>query len=175
MTQHPGLIAQIDEGRFRRVRRLSLLVVVILTVLFAVSVYLFAGHGGGFVDGLSGQVGEVVAARAKSLADSGQPEAAAKVFADALQAEFDDPQQRVWCYRRYGETLMQLDQWSDAAEAFKSALVLNEKDWPSHRQLCEALKKQGLDEAVRDAARRWQQAAGGNNKEQANSAERYLK
>jgi len=175
VTPYAGLIGGMDEGRFRRVRRLSLLVGVILTVLFAASVYVFARHGGGFVDGLSARVGEVVAARAKSLADSGQPEAAAKVFVDALEAEFDDPQQRVWCYRRYGETLMALRRWSEAAEAFQGALAINIRDWPSHRQLCEVLKKQGLGESVRDAARRWQKAAGDANEEEAKSAERYLK
>lgn len=175
MTECAGITGGIDEAQLRRVRRFSLFVAVILALLFAASVYLFSRHGGGFVDGLSSQVGEVVAARAKSLADSGQPEEAAKLYAAALRAEFENPQQRVWCYRRYGETLVELQRWNDAAEAFEAAIALNAKDWPSHRQLCEALKQQGLDEAVRNAARRWQQTATGINEAAVKSAERYLK
>lgn len=175
MTHPTGLIGAIDEGRFRRIRRASLLAALVLTVLFTAFVYTFSRYGGGFVDSLSSRVGEVVAARAKSLADSGQPEAAAKVYADALEAKFDDPQQRVWCYRRYGETLMELQRWKQAAEAFQGALALNAKDWPSHRQLCEALEKQGLNEAVREAARQWKQTASGINEGEAKQAERYLK
>jgi Flp pilus assembly protein TadD len=152
-----------------------LFVAALLTVLFAVSVHLFARHGGPFVDSLSYRVGEVVAARAKSLADSGQPQLAAKVFQDALRAQFDDPRQRVWCYRRYGETLMQLDRWADAAETFNSALALNQKDWPSHRLLCEALKNLGRTQSLRDAARRWQNAATPINQQEVKAAQQYLK
>lgn len=175
MTESAGLAGGIEEGWFRRIGRLSLLVAVALTIVFASCVYVFSRYGGGFVDSLGWRVGEVVAARARSMADSGQPEAAAKLYADALRAEFDDPQQRVWCYRRYGELLMELQRWSEAAEAFEGALALNSKDWPSHRHLCESLKEQGLSAEVRDAARRWQQAAAGIHEEEVKSAERYLK
>ncbi len=173
MIQRAGLIGEFDESRLRRVRRLCLIIALILTAAFAAAVFLFARYGGGFVDSLSGRVGEVVAARAQSLADSGQPQAAANAYAEALRARFDDPQQQVWCYRRYGETLMELQQWQKAAEAFRGALALNPKDWPSHRRLCDALKKQGLMEPMRTAARDWLHQAAGNDV-QTKMAEQYL-
>ena len=174
MTQDAGLIGGVDASLIRRVRRLSLLVALLLTVLFSGSVYVFGRYGGGFVDSLSGRVGEIVAARAKSLDDSGQLEAAANVFAEALKEKFDDPQQRFWTCRRYGETLMELQRWPDAAEAFRGALAINSKDWLSRRLLCEALKRHGRVEAMREAARSWQ-AAAGDNQEEAKRAEAYLK
>lgn len=174
MTGSGGLIEGLEPEAFRRMRRLAWAGAGLATVVFAVFVFVFSRYGGGFVDGLSGRVGEVVAARAIALADSGQPEAAAEVYAEALQAQFDDSQQRVWCYRRYGEVLMSLQRWTEAAEAFEGALAMNGRDWPSHRRLCETLRKQGLEGAVREAAERWKKAAAGVDEREVESAEKYL-
>jgi tetratricopeptide (TPR) repeat protein len=131
----------------------------ILFVVFVAGIYAYASFGGTFVNGLSGELGEVIAARGIAAQKTGQTDEAIAAFQMALQKGFTDPQQRLWTQERLTDELLQANRFPEAVDSAREALRLDGRNAKLHYQLSTALwKAKRLDEALAAAAA-WLEAA----------------
>lgn len=71
------------------------------------ALYAYQRYGGDFVDGLDEQIGELIAARARSNAAAGMNQSAISLFEEALAVTFMDEEQRLFCIHDYVSILIQ--------------------------------------------------------------------
>ncbi len=97
----------------------------------------------------------MVASEAASLAEMGDVDAALERYQEALAVKFDDPKQRFWTLRRYGELLLNDGRVSQATRALEECLNLNPKDSITLGLLARALRADGQFAQMAEVARRW--------------------
>ncbi len=124
-------------------------------VCFVLFIYLFAFYGGGFVDKLDEQIGEIVAQEALALEKSGQAIEAIDTYRQALQMSFDNPQERFWTLRQLGNLLINEGQNEEAVVELEKCVEGNVNDSLSASMLCGTyLKMERYEDALR-VARGW--------------------
>lgn len=138
-----------------------------------VAVCLFALFGQTFAERMSTQVGDIEAARARSLYEAGLVENAIAAYRKALEMKFDDPNQRRWAMRRFGEMLLNEKRAEDAVPVLKACLAAFPDDLPAHELYCRALEQTGHAGDLVDAARAMSAAAADNRGSQS-TAKFYL-
>ncbi len=113
---------------------------VLALCLFMGIVYLLDARGGNFVRMLSGEVGEVLSARAENLANAGHvPEAIAE-YERALTRRFDNPRQKVWTMQKLAKLLLRENRPREAAIVMRRALALDDDDGWNYGLLAQALQ-----------------------------------
>lgn len=128
---------------------------VVTTAMVAFFVFIYGHYAGNWVTGLNKQIGEVVASEAAALAAMGDVDAALERYQEALAVKFDDPKQRFWTLRRYGELLLNDGRTSQATRALEECLSLNPKDSITLGLLARALRADGQFTQMAEVARRW--------------------
>lgn len=128
-------------------------------VLFAAAVYLMSTHGGALAVELGGKLGDLEAVRARSLAEKGLVDAAIASYTKALSMTFEDPQQRVWALRRFGELLLAEGRTGEALPVLRECLESSPGDLPAHAMLCGALARESDPQPLLNAANAWAEAA----------------
>ena len=129
------------SGALAPAHRAFVCLAIVSFVLFIAAVYCYAHFAAPFVDGLSSHVGEVVVQRAKDLAELGQVEAAMATYRKALDAPFDDPRQRGWALRGFGELLIRERRSSEAIPVLEECIEAYPDDLKAHGLLCEAFRQ----------------------------------
>ena len=130
-----------------------------LAALFTASVLLFAAFGDTWVYGLDKQIGEIIASRARELADMGQSEAAIQLYREALAVRFDDPMQRVWTLHRLTQLLLREQRYDEAVEAAEEALELYDENGAPFSHINQAYLHANQFEPMAENAERWQRWA----------------
>lgn len=121
-------------------------------VVLTAAVCLFALFGQSLAERMSTRVGDIEAARARSLYESGLVENAIASYHKALAMKFDDPNQRRWALRRFGELLINEKRPEDAVPILKECLAAFPEDLPAHELYCQALERIGKSGELVDAA-----------------------
>lgn len=142
-------------------------------IALAAAVCLFAVFGNSFAERMSSRVGDIEAARARSLCEAGLVENAITAYHKALAMKFDDPNQRRWALRRFGELLLNEKRPEDAVPVLKECLAGFPDDLPAHDLYCQALERVGRAGELVDAAKAMFAAAAENRGSQA-TAKYYL-
>lgn len=132
-------------------------------VVFCGGVYALGVHGQRFAEGMSARLGDVEAARAKSLADGGLTEAAIEGYQRALGMPFESADQRKWAQRQLGELLLRENRPGEAAEPLLVCVAENTDYLPAYRLLCRALEADFRQEDLAKAATAWEKAARAQN------------
>lgn len=176
MTGENNLVEGVGPETFRRVRKAVWLTGALASLVFVIAVFAFSRFGGNYVNGLTDQLGDVLAVRGHALYDSGQMEAAAETYAKALRARvFHSSWHQHLCSRRYGEMMVSALKWQEAAKALQKAVELKSRDWRAYKLLCLALVAQGRQDGVRETAERWRNEADGISQGQVKLAEEFLR
>ncbi len=136
-------------------------------------VCLFGLFGQSFAERMSSRVGDIEAARARSLYEAGLVESAIDAYHKALDMKFDDPKQRRWALRRFGELLLNEKRPEDAVPILKECLTVYPDDLPAHDLYCQALERVGRAGELVDAANALFAAAAQNRGSQS-AAKYYL-
>jgi tetratricopeptide (TPR) repeat protein len=134
---------------------------------------LFALFGQSFAERMSSRVGDIEAVRAGSLYESGLVENAITAYQKALAMKFDDPDQRRWALRRFGELLLNEKRPEDAVPILKECLAAFPDYLPAHELLCQALEQVGRSGELVDASNAMFAAAADNRGSQS-AAKYYL-
>lgn len=142
-------------------------------VALTAAVCLFALFGQSFAERMSSRVGDIEAARARSLYEAGLVENAIATYHKALTMKFDDPDQRRWALRRFGELLLNEARAEDALPILKECLTAFPDDLPAHDLYCRALERVGRAGELVDAAKAMFAAAADNRGSQS-AAKYYL-
>ncbi len=142
-------------------------------VVLTVGICLFALYGQSFAERMSSRVGDVEAARARSMYEAGLVENAIDTYKRALAMKFEDPDQRRWALRRFGELLLNEKRPEEAAPVLKECLAAFPDDLPAHELYCQALDRTGRTGELVDAANAMFAAAKENRGSQS-SAKYYL-
>jgi len=121
-------------------------------VALTVAVCLFALFGLSFADRMSSKVGDIEAARARSLYEAGLVENAIASYRKALGMKFDDLNQRRWALRRFGELLLNEKRPEEAIPILKECLTAFPDDLPAHELYCQALERVGKSPELINAA-----------------------
>ena len=137
------------------------------------AVCLFALFGQSFAERMSSRVGDIEAARARSLYEAGLVENAIASYGKALTMKFDDPDQRRWTLRRFGELLLNEARPEEAVPILKECLTAFPDDLPSHDLYCKALERVGRAGELVDAAKSMF-AASAENRGSQSAAKYYL-
>ena len=137
------------------------------------AVCLFAVFGQTFAERMSTRVGDIEAARARSLYEAGLVENAIAAYRKALEMKFDDPNQRRWAMRRFGELLLNEKRAEDAVPVLKACLTAFPDDLPAHELYCRALEQTGRAGDLVDAAKAMFSVAADNRGSQS-TAKFYL-
>ncbi|MBI5093509.1 MAG: tetratricopeptide repeat protein [Candidatus Hydrogenedentes bacterium] len=138
-----------DESAEDSVAVGALAVTGVLFVLFVAGVYAYATYGGPFVNRLSGELGEVIAARGVTAQEAGQTDDAIRAYQLALQKGFSEPRQKYWTQIRLAEVLLQTDQYTEASEYAREAIAFDNTDSKLHYVLTASLwQAKHLDEAL---------------------------
>ena len=128
-------------------------------VVFCGAVYVLGAHGQRFAEGMSARLGDVEAARAKSLSDGGLTEAAIEGYQRALGMQFESADQRKWAQRQLGELLLRENRPGEAAEPLLVCVAEHPDYLPAYRLLCRALEGDFRPEELAKAATAWERAA----------------
>ena len=142
-------------------------------VALTVAVCLLALFGQSFAERMSSRVGDIEAARARSLYDAGLVENAIASYKKALAMNFDDPDQRRWALRRFGDLLLNEKRPEDAAPILKECITAFPDDLPAHELFCQALERTGRSGELVDASNAMFSAASENRGSQS-AAKYYL-
>ncbi len=116
-----------------------------------------------FLEGLDETIGENVALRARTLAEAGYTEEAIAKYREALDVPFEDPRQKAWAQRRFGELLRNQYALDEAAEMFQASLETYPDDLVAHGGLTLTLRRAERFEEAVEAARDWVGAAEAQN------------
>ena len=87
----------------------------ILSAAFVAFVYFYSTYAGPWVDRLDERVGEIVAERARLLADAGLVEEALAEYRNAISVEFDEPFHRMAAANRFTGLLLGRGEHEEAA------------------------------------------------------------
>ncbi len=142
-------------------------------VALTAAVCLFALFGQSFAERMSSRVGDIEAVRARSLYEAGLVENAIASYRKALAMKFDDPDQRRWTLRRFGELLLNEARAEDALPVLKECLAAFPDDLLAHDLYCKALERVGHARELVDAANAMFAAAAENRGSQS-AAKYYL-
>ncbi len=142
-------------------------------VALTLGVYLLALYGQSFAERMSSRVGDIEAARARSLYEAGLVENAIVAYHKALGMKFDDLNQRRWALRRFGELLLNEKRPEEAVPILKQCLTDFADDLPAHELYCQALERVGKSGELVDAAKAMSAAAKDNRGSQC-TAKYYL-
>lgn len=99
-----------------------------IVTLLGSALYAFQRYGGEFVDGLDDQIGELVAKRAKSNAVAGLPDAAIRLFEEALSVPFMDEDQRLFCIQDFSTLLIDEGKFDEALAWIEEGVQLHSND-----------------------------------------------
>ncbi|MDZ4858475.1 MAG: tetratricopeptide repeat protein [Candidatus Hydrogenedentes bacterium] len=111
-------------------------------MLFAAAMIAFGAWGAPFVDGLSAQIGEVVAQHATDLAAAGEHAKAVRIYEDALARRFEgEPLHRIYTMLRLVKSHQALEQSAQARSVLEMAFALDKGYGPTYTLLFDALRK----------------------------------
>lgn len=98
----------------------------VLFAAFVIAVYAYAHAGGPWVDRQDEQIGEIVANRARRLAEAGMAQQAIELYRESLTLPFDDSTQPIWVMRRLAGLLLENGQFDGTLEVARDLLDLSD-------------------------------------------------
>ena len=119
----------------------ELVIGLVVFVGFIAFVYGFAANGGPFVDRLSGETGEVLAARGQAQREAGNVAAAITYYRRAVAASFENASERAAAAKTLAELLLQSDRPREAAIAAREAVELAPGDQVALEMLARAYRE----------------------------------
>lgn len=142
------------EGDLSEIKRTSLALTTVIFCLFVAFIYGYSRFGGEWVDSLDDRLGEVVATRARSLADAGAADDAIALYRQSFTLRFEDPKQRIWNAQRFLSLLVKEGEYAEASEFAREMLSIAE-DGEIYSQLVKSLREQKRHDEVDPVAEAW--------------------
>ena len=161
MTENQEQNNNIDFAEeFNKVRRSLVFVAAVLSMIFFGAAIFYVQWMAPTVEGLSGRIGELAYFRAREMQQAGEVEAAVDLYREALTRRFDDPRQRGWCLRHFGELLLNLERYDEAIPVLEVCVQDFPSDYQAWRFLVNAHQRShNYPEAI-EAAKTWFELTG---------------
>jgi tetratricopeptide (TPR) repeat protein len=145
---------------FNKVRKSLVIVAAVLSIVFFGAAVVYVQFMAPTVEGLSGRIGELAYFRAREMQQAGEVEAAVDLYREALTRRFDDPRQRGWCLRHFGELLLNLERYDEAIPVLETCVQEFPSDFQAWRFLVNAQQQNGNFPAAIEAANTWFELTG---------------
>lgn len=147
------------DAELPRFRRLLISISLLIFALFALMVYGYGQFGQELVSKINGSIGEQTASEALALQKAGQFDAAAAMYREALELEFDSAERRYRVLQRYANLLFDLGQIEQCLPLVRECVATDPNDMKNHYLLVKTLSQAGQFEASMANARVWYDVA----------------
>ncbi len=145
---------------FRQVRKSLVLIAGVLSLSFFGLAVVYVQWMAPTVEGLSGRIGELAYFRAREMQEAGEVAAAVDLYEEALTRRFDDPRQRGWAQRHFGELLNELERYEEATEVLEACVADFPEDFQAWRLLVHAYQQLSDYDAAAAVGAAWYRLAG---------------